>query len=383
MGLLDRAPLYYENSVKWQKTLRKACFELVRLSDTFAGYDFLGDIDTHWHTFGYCVGMMNEFYELKPGESIENVRRYNSEAVLLCDLGKTVNYRSGDEVKLPILISNYAQSIKEANLKITLIMGACKIFEAELHPTNIECGKITELYLLDLRLPELENPGEIKISASLTADGLCAENEWQIYAFPTSRYDAQENENYSVFTELTKDELLERLSRGERIVIFGAKPFQYEGTDFQISLAGRTNGHLATVVSDHPITKTIPHEGFLGRQFQEMLTGARAAVLDSKTVPYSPIIEIATSYKNAHKEALLFEYKVGGGKLLVCGLSLNDENPAAAWLRAEIRRYAASEEFEPKISITPDELSFIIDKEVVRSEKNENLALNKNDITAN
>ena len=52
-----------------------------------AGFDFLGDINTHWHTFGYSVGMMDEFYRLKPGETVENVLRYNSAAVVLSDLG--------------------------------------------------------------------------------------------------------------------------------------------------------------------------------------------------------------------------------------------------------------------------------------------------------
>ncbi|MBO5670070.1 MAG: beta galactosidase jelly roll domain-containing protein, partial [Clostridia bacterium] len=49
VGLLDRAPLYYRNSASWQRLLRKHCFETVRRCETFAGYDFLGDIDTHWH----------------------------------------------------------------------------------------------------------------------------------------------------------------------------------------------------------------------------------------------------------------------------------------------------------------------------------------------
>jgi len=160
-------------------------------------------------------------------------------------------------------------------------------------------------------------------------------------------------------------------------------PYEYEGTDFQISLAGRTNGHLATVIREHPITKKIPHEGFLGRQFERLLTGGRAAILDSASVEYSPIIEIATSYKNAHKEALLFEYKVGVGKLLVCGLNFTEGDPVAEWLRSEIRKYAGSEEFEPKTSVTQSELLEILSADVKRSEKNTNLAMNKNDITAN
>ncbi len=383
VGILDRAKLYYKNSVRWQMELRKMCFELVRLSDTFAGYDFLGDIDTHWHTFGYCVGMMNEFYELKPGETVENVRRYNSDAVLLCDLGKSVNYRAGDEINLPILISNYGKVIGGATLKISLSDGACEIFGTKIQLSEIESGKITELYRLNLQLPSLESPAKINITAQLYGDGISAENEWQIYVFPTPKETEKSDYTFTEATEMDKGELLSKLSRGERVLIFGAKPFQYEGCDFQISLAGRTNGHLATVINEHPLTKKIPHENFLGRQFKQMLTGARAAILDSDTVSYEPIIEIATSYKNAHKEALLFEYKVGDGGLLVCGLNFTDGDPLAEWLRAEIRHYVGSEAFAPKTEVSAAELCEIIDRDVKRSEKNTNLAMNKNDITAN
>ena len=383
VGILDRAELYYKNSVRWQMELRKMCFELVRLSDTFAGYDFLGDIDTHWHTFGYCVGMMNEFYELKPGESVENVRRYNSDAVLLCKLGQSVNYRTGEEISLPILVSNYGNRAANATLKISLTDGACEIFSKKIDISEIESGKITELYRIKMQLPSFDSPTKIDVTAKLCGDGIYAENEWQIYAFPAPCDSEKYVYQFTEASEMDEDELLERLSRGERVLIFGAKPFQYEATDFQISLAGRTNGHLATVINKHPLTDKIPHEHFLGRQFQKLLTGGRAAVLDSETVTYEPIIEIATAYKNAHKEALLFEYTVGKGKLLVCGLNFTEGDPLSEWLRAEIRNYVGSDSFIPKISVTEAEICAMIDRTVMRSEQNTNLAMNKNDITAN
>lgn len=383
VGIFDRHELYYKNSVRWQMELRKMCFELVRLCDSFAGYDFLGDIDTHWHTFGYCVGMMNEFYELKPGESVKNVLSYNSDAVLLCELGNSVNYRAGEQINLPIFISNYGKSLSDTTLKISLSTGACEIFGAEKAISKIDAGAVTELYRINFELPKFSSPTKIDIKAELFTNGKSIENKWQIYAFPTPRTLGKPEYPFFEASELSKKELISRLENGERVLIFGAKPFQYEGTDFQISLAGRTNGHLATVIREHPLTKNIPHENFLARQFEKLLTGGRAAILDSKTVPYSPIIEIATSYKNAHKEALLFEYCVGDGRLLVCGLNFTDGDPAAEWLKAEIRNYVASSDFLPEISLTVSELLDIIDKDVKRSEANTNLAMNKNDITAN
>ena len=80
---------------------------------------------------------------------------------------------------------------------------------------------------------------------------------------------------------MTEDELCSRLKNGERVVIFGSEPFQSEDASFQISLAGRTNGHLATVINKHPLTERLAHDGFLGEQFEELMTGAKAIILNT------------------------------------------------------------------------------------------------------
>ena len=75
------APRHFEKADAVEANITAAGFECVRRSENLAGYDFIGPIDTHWHTFGYDVGMMNEFYELKPGESVRNVLMYNSDTL--------------------------------------------------------------------------------------------------------------------------------------------------------------------------------------------------------------------------------------------------------------------------------------------------------------
>ena len=89
---------------------------------------------------------------------------------------------------------------------------------------------------------------------------------------------------------------------------------------------------------------------------------------------------MASSYKNARREALLFEYRVGSGRLLVCGLHLQDEDPGARWLRAQILNYADSDVFKPEIAITEAQLLSLFDTTVLQS-ANDNAALNRNDIT--
>ena len=398
-GLLDKANLYYRNSVAWQGTLRKYTFETLRRCQTFAGYDFLGDIDTHWHTYGYCVGLMNEFYELKAGETVENVRRYNSDVVLLADLptpydyinGQLVHYPShisyvtGSVAQVPLLVSNYADPIPNAQLQIRVNCGKQVLLRKSLRFDLLPAGEITPLHTLSFRIPKFEKPMAMTLTVTLSGGNTDCENSWQLYAFPktgTPSAKALKAKNVTVLQECDGTSLWNMLEAGKNVVLFGTGPFALNYVSWQMSLAGRTNGHLATAIADHPLMADFPHEGFCGRQFESMLEYTRSVLLDLPELPHDPIIDIASSYKNAHREAMLCEYRVGNGKLLVCTLRFADADPAAQWLKNRILSYAASEEFAPAQTLTEAQFAALCKASPVVFRNNVNAAKNQNDITA-
>ncbi len=385
-GLLDRAPLYYKNSVEWQRRMRKHCFEICRRAESFAGYDFLGDIDHHWHTFGYCVGMMNEFYELKPGETVENVRRYNADTVLLADLPRSVNYLAGENVVIPVLVSHYAEALESATLNIRIVGGGKVYLRREIRVNNVKSGAITELYKLKFTMPRTEEPIMLKLVVGLSGGDTDANNEWELYVFPKTKTAAPTKKacrelGAVIADDMTKDELLSALRAGKRVLLFSAGPFARLKNSFQISIAGRTEGHLATAIHDSPLMRGFPHEGFCSWQFREMLTDSHTALLDIPSADFAPIIESASSYKNARREAIMFEYKVGEGQLLICTLNLKDTDPGAAWLRSRIYEYFMSEEFTPECSLSLYELESLCTSESISVAENSNAAQNMNDIT--
>ncbi|MBQ7381221.1 MAG: hypothetical protein IJW69_03970, partial [Clostridia bacterium] len=386
VGILDRANTYYRNSSACQSLLRKHCFETIRRTDNIAGYDFLGDIDTHWHTFGYCVGMMNEFYELKPGETVRNVRRYNSDTVLLADLARIPNYEAGQKVSVPILVSHYAKTLDKATLRVTLRLGDEVLLRREIRTGKIENGKITELYTLTFTMPRVDSPKTLTLTTELAGGNTDTENEWTLYVFPKAKRtlptaSTLKKANLCVSSGMSLDELTKALEKGKNVLIFGTAPFVSEPTVFQLALAGRTGGHLGTVIDDHPVLADFPHDGFCAWQFRNMLNGGRAVILDLKKYPHRPIIDIATTYKNARREAMLFEYNVGAGKLLVCSLNLNEEDCGAAWLKERIVSYAMSEDFNPAQTLTADELTALCSLPSPQISTNANEAQNQNDIT--
>ena len=380
-GLLKNAALYFRNSCEWQRRMRKYCFEAVRKSDEIAGYDFLGPIDTHWHTFGYDVGMMNEFYELKPGESVRNIRMYNGATVLLNDIGKNVNYASGEEFSCGVLISHYGENdLQDAELVVRLIIDG-KIEKREsLNIKNVKNGKVTKLYNFSSTLPNVTKPCAMKLYVTLETRELFAENEWELYLFP----DVLEIEPKDILItkDIDVDELTELMKENRKVLLLGAKPFQSIPTTFRIGLAGRTSGNLATVVSDHPVFNDFPNDGFCGWQFAQLLENASAVCFEADEIPFDPIIEVVSTHKYVIRQSAMFEFNVDGAGLFVCSLDFKEKDPAAKWLLKQIISYMQSDLFQPKNEIDDTGLYKLASSKVIRATGNTNVAFNMNDKTA-
>ena len=114
-------------------------------------------------------------------------------------------------------------------------------------------------------------------------------------------------------------------------------------------------------------------------QFARMLEGGRSAVLDLTEFPHRPVIDIAASYKNARREAMLFEFRVGRGKLLVCTLNLRQDDPGAVWLKNRILSYAAGGDFQPAQTLTEEQLDRLWGRTGPGPEDNANEAHNPNE----
>lgn len=380
-GLLKNASLYFKNSSEWQRRMRKYCFEEMRKSKTMAGYDFLGPIDTHWHTFGYDVGMMNEFYELKPGETIRNVRMYNSATVILTSLGKKTNFSCGELLKCNIMTSHYGDNdLLDALLNIRVSIGEKITHRESVHINSIKNGEVSDLYEFEYKLPEVNKPVKMKLYITLDGEEVFAENEWELYLFPNVK--ALDSEGIFITKGEEVFQLAKMLRDGKDVLLLGNKPFVGSPTTFRIGLAGRTSGNLATVIYDHPILRDLPHEGFCGWQFANLLEGGSTICFEGANIPFNPIIEVVSTHKFVVRQASLFEYKVMGGRLLVCSFDFKEEDAAAKWLLNRFISYMQSDEFRPKIEIDETGLYELKNAKVINGIKNTNVAFNPNDKTS-
>ena len=377
-GLLEKAPLFFANSCQWQRRLRKHCFETTRLCQTLAGYDFLGPIDTHWHTFGYDVGMMNEFYEMKPGETARDVLMYNSPTVLLCDFGTVRNFTAGEVLNVSIMTSHFGdRDLEDARLTIHLTMDGESLHCQRISGLQAKNGTVSQLHQLCLELPQVSAPKALALHVQLVCRDLLAENQWELYLFPETTCDI----GNLVIDPVDTDSLWGALDAGKNVLMLKADLFSHLPTSFQIALAGRNAGNLATVIADHPALGAFPHEGYCGWQFRRLLEGGKAVTFGDG-IPFDPIIEVASTPKNPIRQGILFEFRVGNGRLLVSGFHLNETDPAARWLRSQLIAYAQSERFSPARHLTKEQLAKLISEHAPSQAVDTNRAINLNDKAA-
>ena len=186
-------------------------------------------------------------------------------------------------------------------------------------------------------------------------------------------------ENLIVSEGMSLEMLEDALQQGKDVLLLGAEPFNNMPTSFQISLAGRSSGNLATVIGDHPALADLPHDGYCGWQFSRLLEGGRAVCFEDQRVPFDPIIEVVSTHKNVIPQAALFEFSAQSGRVLVCSFRFEDSDPAALWLKNQLIRYAQSEEFAPKHNLTRAQLEILASGKTVSMAANTNVASNKND----
>ena len=127
-GLLDRWRTYWENSGRLNAIARKHCFEKLRKCDNLAGYEHLGFVDQNfvWPGVTYPCGMVDEFLQLKPGDTPEGILRYSNESVLLLDfedgdVGLNRSYWAKESLPADIMVSLYGpQPLRRGSLAWTL-----------------------------------------------------------------------------------------------------------------------------------------------------------------------------------------------------------------------------------------------------------------------
>ncbi|HKC66134.1 MAG TPA: discoidin domain-containing protein, partial [Pyrinomonadaceae bacterium] len=137
-------------------------------------------------------------------------------------------------------------------------------------------------------------------------------------------------------------------------------------------LMGPAWGRMLGLWADtkHPALSEFPTEANFDWQWADIVTARRALNMDRLPRELQAIVWAIDDWNRNYKLGVIFECKVGRGRLLVSSfdfVNTQDTSPVARQLRRSILDYMASDKFQPIVSVTVEQIrSLLFDTRIMR-----------------
>jgi hypothetical protein len=116
----------------------------------------------------------------------------------------------------------------------------------------------------------------------------------------------------------------------------------------------------------HPALARFPTEYHSNWQWWYLVSRAGAMILDDLPKDLSPTVRVIDDWVTNHKLGLVFESKVGKGRLMVCSIELKhdlDQNPVARQMLRSLLDYMGGKSFNPKVAVSKEALARLLTSE--------------------
>ena len=106
----------------------------------------------------------------------------------------------------------------------------------------------------------------------------------------------------------------------------------------------------------HAALAGFPTEDHCDWQWIDLIRGTRSMNLDHLPRGLQPIVQPIDDWNRNEKLGLIYECKVGSGRLMVCSADLSADKATAGALRKSLLAYMESDRFAPTVEISSDDL---------------------------
>jgi hypothetical protein len=119
------------------------------------------------------------------------------------------------------------------------------------------------------------------------------------------------------------------------------------------------------VKNQHPAFRDFPTEFYTGWQWWNIISEAVTLNLEDTPDTFKPILQSIDTYDRCEKEGIIFEAKVGKGKLLMAAVDFDKNSasrPAAQQLLYSLKKYVSGNEFNPDQTLPVEFISRMFKK---------------------
>ncbi|MGA2052735.1 MAG: sugar-binding domain-containing protein, partial [Opitutales bacterium] len=368
-GLLDLDKDFAWASGKYQLECYKEEIEANLRTANLAGFQLL-DLHDYLGQGTALIGVLDTFWESKGYVTPEEFRRFCAPTVVLARFAQRT-LTTADSLNVPVEVANLGPApIANASpyWKITDAAGNA-VAQGNWTARDIPLGRGIALGNIATDLSKLPAPAAYKLVAGL--GGTDTENSWDFWLYPAKIDDSKTKD---VLMTPSWDQAAAYLAQGGKVLFIP--------TQTDLTASGRNppldnvpvfwnrpmNPKLSAMLglwidAKSPALAEFPTEAYCNWQWTQLVRGVPAINLDSLPQELKPTVYAIDDWNRNWKLGVIFECKVGPGRLLVCPIDFQygaaSQNPVGQQLRRSLLDYMGSEQFQPAVAVSPDDIGVL------------------------
>lgn len=359
-GMEKLADSFVMASGKLQALCYKADIEAALRTPGFAGFQLLGLNDFPGQGTA-LVGVLDPFWEAKGYITAAEYSQFCNSVVLLARFPK-MNYTNDEELVIPLEIANFGDGpIKKSVIKWSIESeNGSKLFSGSFTSEAIPLGNAIKIGTIKQQIQSITKAQRLILKANIGS----YENKWDIFVYPKT---LPESVSRVLITHTLDAKAIEALNKGENVLLTlkkgAVKPEM--GGSIQIGFSSifwntawtrkqppTTLGVLCN--PKHPALADFPTQYHSNWQWWDAMTHSNAIKLDKVAPQLNPIVRVIDDWVTAAPLGLVFECKVGKGKLIVSSIDLvsdQDKRPEARQLLYSLKKYMNGLSFKPSNAV--------------------------------
>ncbi len=346
-------------SGKLQVLCYKADIEAALRTPGFAGFQLL-DLHDFPGQGTALVGVLDAFWEEKGYVTPAEFSRFATSTVPLVRLAKRV-FVEGETMTAKIEVAHFGKEALKGCEPLCRLLNEGKIItEWKLEKQDISIGN-------NIKLGEVQTTfNRQKVPQKYTLEVVVGEfsNSWDIWVYPKNN--TIETGAIRVVQNLSKS-TLDYLNKGGNVLLSlgkgkvapqmgGNVGVGFSSIFWNTAWTDGQKPHTLGILCNpaHPALEYFPTEYHSNWQWWDAMSHADAINLKEFPVEIKPIVRIIDDWVSNRRLALLFEAKVGKGKILISGTDLVNEletRPEARQLKASLINYMNGNKFNPIVEI--------------------------------
>ena len=382
-GMINLAYDFMMASGKWSALLYRADIEMNLRTPEWGGFQLL-DLQDYPGQGSAYVGILDAFMESKGLIAPEEWRHFCSEVVPLFCTEKFC-WTNDEALTGEVEIATYSESeLNSKQLSWTLTDSKQQVLDKGVLPLQVKQGELAKVGTLKPAIASVRKAE--KVTLALSIDGTPYRNDYSLWIYPAADKEVAPSEDICVTDDL--DAHLKYLTEGGKVLWFPSKDkhkdqtvgglFQTDYWNYRMfrticeNLDRPVSPGTLGILTDpgHPALADFPTEFHTNWQWFPIIKQSYPMILDRLSDDYRPIVQVIDNVERNHKLGLLFEFKVGNGKLLVCMSDLKavQDKPEARQFYRSILEYMESSAFAPSYSLSAKDLQDLFTAKVKTGE---------------